>query len=743
MDGSHQLLFNGPLFSGRRQHVGNDSFGIRFCTFILFAFSGRLLAADSVDFQTEIVPILTKSGCNAGACHGAAAGRGGFKLSLLGSNPEGDYHSIVHEYEGRRTNLAKPLRSLIIAKPSGKLDHGGDLVLEEGSRNYHQILKWIDAGTPRGLSQSLTDLQITTLKRTDSPHVASFSLKVAASFTPQPSTLNPHLIHVDVTQRTTFTSSDPSSVVISESDSEVIAIVKRRGQHSIVARYLNRVVPLQFNIPFDAPEVDLVSESRINFIDDEICRVLSELRIPKSRPATGTEWIRRVTLDLTGRLPSMEDTELFRVQDTSEARTRWIEELLASEAFNDYWTLNFSKLLRMHSLPNDTECVKTYADWLRKELANGTGFDKIASQLLTAVGDSHWIGPSNFSRMVGDAREHAERVGQVFMGVQIGCANCHNHPLDRWTQDDYHGLAAIFAKIDRGREVRVSSRGAVTNLRTNEPAIPRLPGDTDLAIDGDHRERLAQWLTDSQNKYFAKATVNRLWKSMFGRGLVEPVDDLRETNLPTHPALLDRLATDFIANEFNIRHTLKLIALSQTYATSSDANVNNALDDRFYSHAYPRPLAPEVILDAIADVMDVPNQFRGRADSVRAIHLVDPIEPEPSLEVLGRCSRVKSCETESPNGRGLSAQLHLMNGSLINSKIIDPKGRLHRMILDGLTNESIVNEFFARALCARPSHEVLQNWKSKLQESNPSLRVDKLEDFVWGLLNSRSFLENH
>ncbi|MCY2967809.1 MAG: DUF1553 domain-containing protein, partial [Planctomycetota bacterium] len=402
----------------------------------------------------------------------------------------------------------------------------------------------------------------------------------------------------------------------------------------------------------------------------------------------------------------------------------------------------FARLLRLHSLPNEPEAARAYADWLHREIQLGTPFDELARNLLTATGDSHTVGPANFPRMVADARGQAELVGQVFLGVRLGCANCHNHPLDRWTQNDYHGLAAVFARLDRGRVVNATSRGAVTNLRTNEPAIPRIPGEQFLSVDVDHRALFADWLTAPRNRYFAKATVNRLWKGMFGRGLVDPTDDLRETNPPTHPELLERLADDFVEHRFNLRRTLRLIVLSHTYARGSSVVRGNEQDDRFYSRSYPRPLDAEVLADAIADVTGVREEYAGQPVGTRAVTLYDPLLPAPSLDILGRCQRAGRCEESDLAAHGLTTELHLLNGELINAKIADPNGRLHQRIAAGDSIESIVTEFHRRAFGRGPSPVELRRWKERLATDDARERRDRLEDFVWALLSSREFRQN-
>ena len=695
----------------------------------------------AVDFETEVIPVLTKAGCNSGACHGAAAGRGGFHLSLLGANPNSDYDAIVHEFEGRRNNQAHPEKSLILAKPTGNLDHGGDVVLDETGPGAKVLTEWIRSGVPRGTSAQLTNLKVEPSRYVGAKFPTTVSLRAIAIFD--------RGVLTDVTDRTVFSSADPAAVEIEESEGteesegNIVARIKRPGQHVVIARFLNRVVPIQFNIPLSEKAIDLSSQPTGNWIDEEILQLLSELRIPISPPSSSNEWLRRVTLDLAGRLPEPATVERIVLQDSPDVRSGYVDELLASEAFNDYWTLKFSKLLRFHSMPNDNEGLKAYSEWLRGEIHDGQGLDRMARQLLTATGDSHLVGPANFGRMVSDARDQAELVGQFFMGTKLGCANCHNHPLDKWTQDDYHGLAAVFSKLERGREVRLTSRGAVTNLRTGETAIPRIPGFQDLDGPGDHRVAFADWLLSKDNRYFARATVNRLWQAMFGRGLVEPTDDLRDTNPPTHPELLDKLADDFVNNGYNIRHTLKQIALSHTYARSGEIIPGNDSDDRFYSHAYGRPLLPEVFIDAISDVTGVTGKFNGHAFGTRAITIIDPLEPIAALDILGRCSKAKGCDENGVTNGGLSSQLHLLNGDLLNQKLADTNGRLNRLMDAGHSEETIVREYYIRAIGRNPTESESKHWCQQIMDTDEIKRKEKLQDFVWSLLNSRSFLENH
>lgn len=701
--------------------------------------------AFSQDFDTEIIPILTKSGCNGGACHGAAAGRGEFRLSLLGSDPVADHHSIVRDFEGRRTNVSSPHTSLLLAKPTGRLEHGGEVVLDETGDAARLLEAWIANGAKRTGNRHLVDFRITPQRVVGSHVDEVMTLRAYATFSDG--------TQQDVTAVTQFVPADDFSISLSRDQSQGLQVkVKQRGKHVVIARYLNRVLPVELIVPLSSTSIDSTDHPRVNFIDDEILAMLSELRIPPTNRADANGLVRRIYLDLVGRLPSLEELKTYESDSSDQAYELLVDRLLDSDGFADFWTLKFSRWLRVHSLPEGPESISAYTRWIHDSLRSNLGFDAFSRQLLTSEGDSHHVGPASFSRMTQNARDQAELVSQFFLGVRMECANCHNHPLDRWTQDDFHGLAAIFAKIDRGRVVKLGRRGAVTNPRTGEPAVPKLPGDRFVESSSDERIDFANWLTHPDNHYLARAMVNRLWSAMFGRGLIEPADDLRETNPATHPALLDRLATDFIANGYKLRHTLKQIAISETYRRSHHPrrDVGAVYEDEFYSVAYYRPLGPEVLADAITDVTGVADQFSYSSATIaaellkktRAITLYDPLIPAPSLEVLGRCSRADQC-IDGNKGTGLAAKLHLINGELINGKLTAPTSFLHQSIAEGKTDREILTDLYRRALCRTPNEVQLRSWLQEAPPGDDPERVAWMEDFAWSLLNSRAFTHNH
>lgn len=699
---------------------------------LLFVLAVPAVTPPPVDFQTEVIPVLTRAGCNSGACHGAAAGRGGLHLSLWGADPEGDYDALVHDQEGRRVHWIDPERSLLVRKPTADLKHGGGRRFDPDSPSATVLLNWIRAGAEKRSLRRLVRFEV---------EPQTFQAKAVGDAVPLRA-----IAHfdqgkpVDVTALAVFSAVDPTSIELNATGR---ATIRQRGQHTILVRFLDRIVPVRITLPLGERPVALGAVPRTNFIDDEILATLKILQLPVSAPADDLVFLRRVSLDLTGTLPTPAQIEAFQKDRRADKRARLIEALLDSAEFNDFWTLKWAKLLRVDSRTLGPEGAKAYQRWLHQQIARNTPLDRLARELICATGDGHTQGAANFARTSATAGAQAEMVSQLFMGARLRCANCHNHPLDRWTQDDYHGLSALFARLERGRVVRYSTRGEVIHPRTGEPAQPRIPGERFLEGNGEERALLARWLTDPNNPYFARAMVNRLWKEMMGRGLVEPVDDLRSTNPATHPALLDRLARDLVEHRYDLRHTLRVIALSSTYQRSSSTTASNRGDDRFYSHALEKPLSAEVFSDALTTVTGVSESFGTLPLGTRAIALHDISIPAPALDLLGRCSRQGECDEDSPRG-GLTQMLHLINGRLLNDRLTAKEGRLQQVLRSQRSDVAIVQEFYLLALSRplRPAEQAF--WNRHFQDARGAdERRQLFEDFLWGLLTSREFGTNH
>ena len=697
-----------------------------------------------VDFENDLIPIFTKFGCNAGACHGSAAGRGEFKLSLFGGNPQSDYEAIVRQLAGRRINLMHPEQSLVILKPTAQTSHGGGQVLHENGEATQLLHSWIQQGARYETLRQLERVEISPQKQVVTNSATSIQLRANAHFSD--GTIK------DVTRWTVFNPEDTSAIEIDTATA--VAKLHRRGRHIILARYLTEVVPIELIAPLNevpiknnpkSGETHISLESTDTSIDAEILKLLSTLRLPVSPAANDATFLRRVTLDLTGRLPTPDAVTSFLADSNIDKRKALIDTLLQSNEFNEYWTLQLAKLLRIGARDRNTQGAFVYHKWLSEQIQDGVGYDQVARSVILATGDSHEVGPANFYRTVDGPREQAEFMSELFMGARLRCANCHNHPLDKWTQDDYHGLAAIFAKIESDQIVKVKTSGEVIHPATREKAVPRIPGDQFLPTNvADGRLKLVDWLTNADNPYFAKAIVNRLWKALMGRGLVEPVDDFRSTNPATHPELLTTLAADFVEHNYDLQHTLRRIALSEAYARSSNALPQNKADDRFYSHALQKPLAPEVLADAISDVLGVPDIYGDQPEGTRAVSLFNPNTESDALDILGRCSREVSCESSTEATDGLQRKLHLFNGDLLNARISINGSRLGKLVSDGKSPMEIVNEFYLAALSRQPTNKEQQFWKQHI-DVNVSANSQRavLEDMVWSLLTCNEFVNNN
>ncbi len=694
---------------------------------------------EPVDFANDLIPVFTTAGCNGGGCHGAAIGRGGFKLSLFGGDPKADHESIVRQLAGRRVNLARPQESLVYLKPTAATKHGGKQALDDSGEGARLLLRWIEQGARYLTQRTLVRVEVGPLRHTARALGSSILLTATAHYADGSTR--------DVSRWTVFRAEDPSAVRVEAGTAKVL----RRGRHIVVARYLGEVRPVELIVPMTGGTVDLAAEPRRNFIDVEVLETLASLAVPVSGMADDATFLRRVTLDLTGRLPAVDRVGRFLADGDAAKRATLVDELLGSQEFVEYWTLQLAKLLRIRSqqkkglITITPQAARAYHEWLAQQIRDNVGYDGLARSLILAQGHSVETGQANFYRTVEDPRAQTEFVTELFMGSRMRCANCHNHPLDRWTQDDYHGLTAIFAKIGREQVVKLSPIGKAIHPVTGQPAAMRIPGERLLPAETrDGRRALADWLTSKENPYFAKAIVNRLWKAMMGRGLVEPVDDFRGTNPATHPVLLTKLADDFVSHAYDLRHTLRRIATSAAYARSADATAGNIADDRYYSHARRRKLEPEVLADAISDVLGVADRYGREPDGTRAVALHDASIESDALDILGRCGRKASCEGAGAPVGALPRKLHLFNGALLNERLGVSGGRLDESIRAGHAPAQIVAEFYLAALGRHPSRTERRFWAEQIDAVDASDgRRGLLEDFVWSLLACSEFQTNH
>ena len=694
-------------------------------------------------FELEILPILTKHSCNSGACHGAVAGRGYFFLSLWGSDPKSDYDQIVHAFGARRVRFKSPEDSLLIAKPSGRIAHEGGERFDPESLAAKTLALWIQSGAPYGAAPSIKKLEVHAKRVNPSHPVAEYQLDA-------------NLIHqghgtpMDVADRVSWEIETNGGVEWASQVPPTIRLV-RPGRHVILARFAGQVRSVVLIAPYPTPSVSKRASG--SWIDEEIDALLDQANLTPSDLIDDLTWLRRASFDLIGRMPTIEEIDRFERLKPSQRKSIVLDEMIDSKSFSSYWAYSLARWIGFRPIANDSQATIAFQKYLKDRVARRQSWKQIARELMLTTGDSHEAGAANFSRLAADPRAHAELISEVFLGVRIGCANCHNHPLDRWTQDDYHGMAGILSGRTRTRQVSFVGDGQVTNLRTKEPAIPKLPGSDFLQVQSDEQsaqqniEHLTDWILDESEPKFARYLANRLWASMMGRGLVEPIDDFRETNPASHPQLLERLAKLLIDSDYQPAVVLRAIALSDVYARTAVDTKDQGTDPSFFSAHISKPLAPEVLYDAIGDGLGAisnENPVQTTTPRQRAIEWLDPTVPSAALDLLGRCSKPTGCKLKADGNAAslsLTQQLHWINGPLVNQAIESPGGFLHRELEQGTSNREILARMSLRLLTKDPSLEQIQRWSEQIP-SDSRERKAWFEDWTWSLLSSPRFLTN-
>ena len=703
----------------------------------LLLLAAPALAAGRVDFRTSVLPVLTKAGCNGGACHGAATGQGGFKLSLLGYDPEEDYLHITREHRGRRVDLDAPDESLLLRKPLRALPHKGGRRIQPGSSAEETLLRWLRAGVPYGPR----DLRVA---RIDAAPAEAFLAAEGESVEIRVEATLTDGTREDVTSLALYASNDDG---IAEVDASGRVVVRRPGLTSIMVRYGGEVQAVRIGLPFPedpSAEAAFAAFVPLGSIDEKVLAELRRLRLPPSPLSDDAEFLRRAHLDLAGRLPTPEEAHAFLQEPPSrEKRERVIDGLLRSEAFVDLWTLRLADLLLAGGKRSGEAAATAQHAWLRERIATGMPFDRLVAEIITAEGDATRNGAAGFYLLASDPRDLAEHAASMFLGTQLGCARCHAHPTDRWTRQDHLAFAAYFARVDRdGDVVRGLGRGGLEDPSTGKPVVPRPLGASARpapGADADPRRDLAAWLTSSENPRFARAISNRVWKHLLGRGLVEPAGDLRPTNPPSSPALLDALAADFVAGGHDLRCLVRTIACSRTYQLSCRATPANARDDRLFSRAFPKPLEAQVFLDAISQAAGVPERFPGIPEGTRAVALAGVGTPSAALDVLGRCQRERGCDAVGRSSGGIAQALHLLNGPTINAKLRE--GIVAQLEARRVPDRDAVSELYLRAFGRPADGDELAEWGPLIGRAND--RGEALADLLWALLNSREFAFNH
>ncbi len=692
-------------------------------------------------FDEDVVPILTRAGCNAGSCHGRAAGQNGFHLSFLGYDPESDHRAITRDAQGRRIARLRPESSLLLGKATGQVPHAGGLKLTPGSVDYQTLLDWLQAGAPRSSGKTHGRLVAIAIEpavvRLDAP--GPKQIRVVGRYA------DGHLR--DVTHLASFRINDDSTLSI---DASGMAVLLRRGEADLVVRYQSEVVSARLSAVVN-PDLDLdfARLKRRNFLDDLLYARLDALKVPPSPTATDAVFLRRASLDLTGEQPRPDAVRQFLADSDPEKRVKLVDRLIASADFVRFWEIKLGDLLQISSARFGNGAAY-YHTWLNQQIGENRPWDQSVRTLLTALGNPMIFegGPVNYALDGPDAQTQAEQTAQRFLGLRLRCAQCHDHPFDVWTQDDYYGLAAFFAKVQRGggpgrTEVKLNPKGTVEHLRTKQVVTPRLPGGTlvHLAETDDPRKALADWMTAPDNPYFARAMANWVWAQFFGKGLADPADDLSRSNPPVHPELLDALARHFVDHKFDLRDLIRAVAVSEAYGLSSATIPGNEKDNRLFSHQTPRPLSAHQMADALAQATDVPNRFPNKPPGTRAIEVYDPATVSTILDTFGRCARTVGCASVSTPPLSLRQSLLLIGGDVIESKVNSLDGYLANLLELNPEPDEIVENLYLRVVCRPPSAEELSRWSAEL--SRAKSRGEASEDLFWALLNSREFAFNH
>jgi hypothetical protein len=700
-------------------------------------------------FRNHVQPVLAKAGCSAGACHGAAAGQNGFKLSLRGYDNEGDFLALTHNALGRRVIPSDPGRSLMLLKPTGAVPHKGGKRFDVDSIDYKVLSEWIAAGTPGPKEGDPRIRNIEILPEQVLLELgASQQLLVRATFS------DGHT--EDVTHWTKFNSANGT---VAQVDDEGQVKVIGHGEGAITAWYLSRIAVATITAPYtnQIPPRVFIRAPRRNFIDDLVLEKLQNLNIPPSPRCTDAEFIRRAYIDTIGVLPSEAETRAFLGQKSSKKRDKLIEALLQRTEFVDYWSYKWSDLLLVNDKKLRPAAVWAYYDWIRSQVAANTPWDKFVRQIVTARGSTLQNGAANFYILHDDPRGLSETTCQAFLGMSVACAKCHNHPMEKWTNDQYYQMANLFARVrvkgggrDGDNIVFTATQGDLVQPLRGKPQPPTPLDGTPLRMDSpeDRRLHLADWLVSKDNPYFSRAIVNRIWANYFGVGLVEGVDDLRASNPASNEKLLSAAGHYLDDHSFDLKALMRAILQSETYQRSSQPRPGNEDDTRFYSRYYPRRLMAEVLLDALAEVTDVPSTFKraGGGDfpaGWRAMQLPDVSADSYFLKAFGRPERVITCECERSADPSMTQVLDISNGDTINHKLEAKECCINRYLSTNAPPAQMIEHAYLRAFSRFPSPQEENKLLLVLNSAKPADRPTAVQDMYWAVLSSKEFLFNH
>ncbi len=696
-----------------------------------------------VDFATEIVPLLSRFGCNAGGCHGNASGQNGFKLSLFGFDTDFDYNALVKEGRGRRVFSAAPERSLLLLKGAGAVPHGGGKRIEVGSEPYRLMLAWIEAGAKPSAP--------------DVPHVARLRMIPAERILPSNSQQQLCVVaeysdgsERDVTREAQYSSN--LDVVAAVSEDGLVRTLEQTGEAAIMSRYMGQVAVSRILRPQGAPLAALPDFMPINFIDELCAAKWKKLGVVPSETCDDATFLRRVSIDLCGKLPTVDEAREFLADGAADKRAKLIEKLLNSSDYPAFFALKWGSILRNSNLAGSERVAYAFHNWIKDMIAANRPYDEFVRGIVAASGEWPDAPAINWFWQSRDDQLHqvTADTAQVFLGQRLQCARCHHHPYEKWGQDDYFGLAGFYTRLGRKAfgeppPYFTSPNRTLGELHpiTQQPIEAKyLDGEiAKFGPEEDPRHALVDWMAKPENPYFAKALVNRIWGHFFARGIVQEIDDLRETNPPSNPELLDALAKEFLDHQFDVKYVIRLIISSRTYQLSSDPTEQNAGDHQNFARYYARRFPAEVLLDAVDQTTGTKSNFGNMSPDSRAVDLPHEGFGSYFLDAFDRPKRATACECERSTSATLSQVLLLANSDEVENKLADGRGRIQKLFDAKVSTPGMIEELYLATLSRYPTPKEIFAMEAHIQ-SAPEIRRG-VEDVLWSLLNSRAFLFNH
>ncbi|MFQ5732416.1 MAG: DUF1549 domain-containing protein [Planctomycetaceae bacterium] len=690
-------------------------------------------------FENDIVPILSKFGCNAGGCHGKAEGQNGFKLSVFGYDPPADWKALVSESRGRRVNAAAPRRSLLLLKAAGGIPHGGGVRIRRNSGEYRTLAGWMAAGMPLGDANAprVVSVEVTPRERQLAMN-ASQQMRVTATYSDGRK--------VDVTRYARFQTNNETLAKVDEFG--LVTAGDAPGEAAVMVEYMGAVDVFRALVPRPESGPKLAWPAAVNFIDRHVDAKLRKLNITPSGVCDDATFLRRVSLDLIGTLPTAGEARRFLADKRKHKRAKLVEALMKRPEFADYQALKWSDLLRVDRQALGHKGAYEYYRWIREAIAANKPYDRFVRELITAEGPLRDAPGGYLFQVIKDPGKLSSTVSQVFLGMRIECAQCHHHPFDRWSQTDYYGMQAYFTQIQFKASPRGTMLGSLRNQATKHPrtqqtiyAHPLGTKNPAASPEGDRRRLFAKWLTAPENPWFAQNLVNRVWAHLMGRGIIHPVDEVRLTNPPSNPELLSALAADFVKNGYDVRQLIRRITASRTYQLSSDTNATNKRDEQNFSRAlFKRPDA-EVLLDAVCQVTGVPEKFKGLPSGYRAIQLWDSHVPHEFLKLFGRPVRSTPCDCERIGSPTVAQVLHVLNSPKIHAKLSHDGGRIAQLVRKYKSDEKLVDELYLTMYARYPSKTERTATVAYLTR-HKATRRRAAEDLAWSMMNTVEFLFN-